>query len=321
MLARLLLESPPSRVRERRDLLDALEAYLAELWWNGQIHRDHLISRAPLAAYVDLPRQGALSVQFHSAGGKKALARFEAQYGVTVSWNLLESRPLRRHRSWRSASSLYLFTHAFDTHAPLCVDGLDDAAPLYLLPITERARMDLQGWASDYRDHDRMWLSSGRLEMRAYRELADPTSVLCSRGRDLCRMIEKATRKPTYFYLQRYYAHHKANKNARVLVVEGTGLSRAPTSLTRGSLGSSFAAVAVASSRPAASRRKGSDEHGSVSAGDAGVAQGGKRSRRDALPTSSLLVDPRARPLRRRCGARVSYPTDDDLSLHATPDE
>lgn len=212
MLARLLLESPPSRVRERRDLLDALEAYLAELWWNGQIHRDHLISRAPLAAYVDLPRQGALSVQFHSAGGKKALARFEAQYGVTVSWNLLESRPLRRHRSWRSASSLYLFTHAFDTHAPLCVDGLDDAAPLYLLPITERARMDLQWWASDYRDHDRMWLSSGRLEMRAYRELADPTSVLCSRGRDLCRMIEKATRKPTYFYLQRYYAHHKGEQ-------------------------------------------------------------------------------------------------------------
>jgi predicted nucleic acid-binding Zn ribbon protein len=105
-------------------------------------------------------------------------------------------------------------THAFTTTSALCAEDFDGTIPLYALPITGQHRQDTQSWTEHYRNHDRLWLSSGPLELSSYRELADPESALATEGRQLCKTIEKATRKPTYYYLVRYYARrlHEAER-------------------------------------------------------------------------------------------------------------
>jgi len=59
-------------------------------------------------------------------------------------------------------------------------------------------------WQRSGRD----WLLSGALEIPAYKKLADPTSELSVNGRELCARIEKATQKPTYYFLMRYWGRN-----------------------------------------------------------------------------------------------------------------
>jgi predicted nucleic acid-binding Zn ribbon protein len=207
MLARIVVKSV---TRPTEEQVDAFEEYLAALWWNGQINRDYVFSRFPVTAYVTVPRPDSLKPRFSSAQAKAALSRLNDLFGALPVWELLERPLLRRARTWRSSSSLYLFTHAFDVTSPVCAEDFDGGVPLYSLPITDAERRDLQRWAETYRDHDRVWLSSGKLELAAYRELAAPTSEISTAGRSLCRSIERATQKPTYYFLMRYYAHRAA---------------------------------------------------------------------------------------------------------------
>jgi predicted nucleic acid-binding Zn ribbon protein len=45
-------------------------------------------------------------------------------------------------------------------------------------------------------------------EVPAYKQLADPKSDLSVTGRELCARIEKATEKPTFYYLMRYWCRN-----------------------------------------------------------------------------------------------------------------
>jgi predicted nucleic acid-binding Zn ribbon protein len=49
--------------------------------------------------------------------------------------------------------------------------------------------------------------------MRVYRELDDPRSDLARWGREQCARIEKATGKPTYYYLMRYFSHRSGEES------------------------------------------------------------------------------------------------------------
>lgn len=207
MLARIVVDSA---TRPTNEQVDSFEEYLTYLWWNGQIHRDYVLSRFPVAAYVDVPRADSLKPRFFSAQARAGRSRVKDLFGSPPLWELLEPPTSRRARTWRSSSSLYLFTHALDVTSPVCAGDFGGVVPLYSLTIAENKRRELQIWAESYRNHDRVWLSSGELELSAYRELADPASQLSTAGRGLCRSIEKATRKPTYYYLLRYYAHRQA---------------------------------------------------------------------------------------------------------------
>lgn len=79
MIVRLCFERA---VASTDEVIDALEAYLAELWRNGQIHHGHLVSRSPVSAYVDLPRADSLKSRVHSISGKKALVELERAAGL-----------------------------------------------------------------------------------------------------------------------------------------------------------------------------------------------------------------------------------------------
>ena len=219
MLAKLEIEttSPPSD-----ELVDALEGYLASLAWSGQVHRNYLVSYAPLAACAELPRYNALQSRFLSKRGRVAVKRLTDLAGSPPAWELIGLPPAGRSPSWRSASALYLFTHALTHCSPVRAVNFEAGVPLYLLPVSEALREELGRWAEIYREHDSIWLSSGTLEIPAYRELAEPGSELSAHGRRLCRSLEKATGKPTFYYSMRYFARGEGEEERRCPGCSGT---------------------------------------------------------------------------------------------------
>jgi hypothetical protein len=193
---------------------DLAESYLASLLRNGQISEYLLSSSRPITAVVELPRPDAIDARHLSKWGRKALRRVRHAFGQTPSNSMIGHPSRRRWPSWKSADSLYLFTHAFDRQSPVCAFNSTDPLPLYTLPISDRLREEVHSWALAYRDLDRVWLASGALEMAAYRQLADPSSLLSRTGRDLCAKIGRATRRRTYYYLTRYFGRRR-NEEAR----------------------------------------------------------------------------------------------------------
>ena len=191
------------------------EEYLVALLKNGQVHRHYLVCRHPLSAYIDVSSPNALEPRFLSSFGKSARRRLRAAFGTYPSCRLVEARPSNRARTWRTVEALYLITDAFDTNSPVRAPKLPQGAPVYSLPIPEDVREELLSWAADYRDHDRIWLTSGALELPAYKELCVVTSKLSKRGRKLCSLIERTTGKPTYYYVKRYYAYTRGEGRRR----------------------------------------------------------------------------------------------------------
>ncbi len=74
--------------------------------------------------------------------------------------------------------------------------------PLYRLPSPVDPGKVLY-WHHTYRAMDFIQLGSGTGERFALKQMADPNSFLSRDGREICRVIEKATGVPTYYYLQR----------------------------------------------------------------------------------------------------------------------
>ena len=193
------------------DTEDVIDNYLAALMRNGQIYRTQIIKNIglPLEAYVCIPQPGAMGSRYSSLWVREALGKVKDVFGDDPKIQFLEDPRQRRFPSWRSTKSLYLYTYMFDECSPVRSTEFEHPVPLYLLPIDSETRDDLTRWADSYRNHDSMWIGSGKLEFQAYKELADPTSELCARGMEYCKKIEKSTGKPTYFYLMRYYGKRK----------------------------------------------------------------------------------------------------------------
>ena len=189
------------------DHLFAAEAYLAALFKNGQISPVYILSRTKsgLDAYVEQLRPNSLAARHHSSWARRDLKKVHKVFGRAPSTALLEAAVPKRFSSWRATKFLYLFTNLLDRSSPVRAPRSRTEVPLYELPIDERTREALCFWAERYRTLDELWIASGPLERGAYKQLADPASETAERGRELCQVIEKATRKPTYYYLVRYY--------------------------------------------------------------------------------------------------------------------
>ncbi len=188
----------------------AVEEYLAALMYNGQISADYLIQERPrYVAYVQAADDKALEPTHLSPWGQKGSEMSLSAFGHRPKFVLLEPPLNSRGLSWRSAKTLFLHTHIFKSGSPVGSPELQGAVPVYHLPLSHQDRDYLVRWAREYRDHDSIWLGCGRLEVPAYREMADPRSKLSREGREHCRIIEKTTGIPTYYYLFRYHGRLK----------------------------------------------------------------------------------------------------------------
>jgi len=205
-LTRLTFETP-HRKAAAYDVQDMATRYLAALAKNGQIYGDCPLSvvNGKLTAFVYIPRPDALSVQYQSEWVKEAFEQTVEFFGRSPTSQVLDDVVPKRFAPWQRSASFYLFTHFLSTESALCCGNTGLSLPLYLLPIAQQLREQIMFWASDYRSCDQLYMSSGQLEIPAYRQMADPDSELSNTGRSLCRQIEDATGKPTYYYLHRYW--------------------------------------------------------------------------------------------------------------------
>jgi predicted nucleic acid-binding Zn ribbon protein len=194
----------------RESLTDAAESYLSPLLWNGQIYGDYLLawSNAQLIGYARVPRPDSFARRHHSQWGLSALKKLIEAFGCDPQCRIIDDDVPKRFPVWRRSSSFYLCTHAFDNASPVCCGDSGEPIPVYLLPIPDQDRQDLYSWAGSYKELDKVWLASGALEIPAYKQIADPKSDLSVDGRDLCARIEKATEKPTFYYLTRYWGRN-----------------------------------------------------------------------------------------------------------------
>jgi predicted nucleic acid-binding Zn ribbon protein len=200
--------------QSRRELEELVETYLAHLLRQGQLCTEYFFAWTDgiLNAYVHIPSPNAHALRHHSSYGKKSLAEVKKVFGQNPEWKLLESGKGKWSSTWRRAPFLYLFTHAFDDEPPFSRGDNGKQIPAYLFSIPRLE--NIYSWQCSYREHDRVWLGSGALELPAYRQLADPSSELSEDGRDLCRQIEEITNIPTYYFLMRHWGRRQ-NEDAR----------------------------------------------------------------------------------------------------------
>jgi predicted nucleic acid-binding Zn ribbon protein len=197
-----------SRTGPKDQLEDVAESYLATLLHSGQLCGEYFVTwtRGVLNAHVLLAGPHAHDLRYHSDWGKRELKKVVEAFGKRPVWKMLDDESRRRAASWKGAPFLYLFTHAFDWASPVCRGDGKGRIPIFDLPISFEQKDGLYSWQRSYRDHDRIWLAGGALEIAAYRQLADPESELSRDGRDLCRDLGAATGIPTFHYMMRYWA-------------------------------------------------------------------------------------------------------------------
>lgn len=197
--------------QSRSQIEELVENHLAHLLHQGQIGSEYVYawSGGELNAYVQLVAPDAFAFRHHSEYGLETLAELTKTSGTPPLWIILDDDQRNRTATWRRAPFLYLFTHAFDDGPAFCRGDNGKPVPSYHFPIPYRERESIYFWQSSYQHHDHVWLGCGKLEITAYRELAEPTSELSQQGRDLCRLVEETTGIPTYYFLMRYWGRHE----------------------------------------------------------------------------------------------------------------
>jgi predicted nucleic acid-binding Zn ribbon protein len=194
---------------DREALEDLAETYLGALHHAGQLCGDNIRTwiDSEFVVTAMMAGLGAKKKSSHSSWGLKHLKAVKEKFGREPVWTIHDDEKPTRNITWKGASELVLFTHAFDVNSPVCRSDVEEQVPVFLLPLSEEVKSDLGRWQDLYILHDQMWLASGALEMAAYRELTTLDSDLSEEGRQLCREVEKATKVPTYYFLMRYYSH------------------------------------------------------------------------------------------------------------------
>ncbi|MHC4444339.1 MAG: DUF2310 family Zn-ribbon-containing protein [Planctomycetota bacterium] len=201
----------------KSEAVDLAEGYMATLLHSGQACGEYYLTwiKGVLNAHVMLSGRNAFATRYHSAWGKQELKKIAAYFGHKPQWVALDDDIPSRNTTWRGAPFLYLFTHAFDRTPPVCRGDNGKPIPSYLLPVSSKTRADMYFWSSSYQDHENIWTASGILEIPTYQQLADPQSELSGQGRDICRIVEKATGVPTYYYLMRYWGRRSGEEDRK----------------------------------------------------------------------------------------------------------
>ncbi|MGA2983863.1 MAG: DUF2310 family Zn-ribbon-containing protein [Terriglobia bacterium] len=197
--------------KNRRDAEDVAESYIGVLLHNGQACGEYftVVREGNLIAYVNLQGIRAQSLEYHSKYGMKELKKVTDLFGKPPEWILVDDDAPKRDTTWTKARFLYLFTHMNDWESPLCRGDNGKRIPLYRLPGTHEDREAIYFWQRTYRKYDEIWVGCGELEIPVYKQLADPSSELSQKGRDICRGVEKVTGVPAYYFLMRYWGRRR----------------------------------------------------------------------------------------------------------------
>lgn len=201
----------------REEAQECVENYISVLFHNGQACGEYftVFQKNILHAYINLQGMNALEEQYHCEYGKNWLNKVRDIFGCNPTWEVIDDDASQEQVHWRDAPYLYLFTHMNDWASPICRGDNGKPIPLYLLPGEHKNREDIYFWQREYRDCDSIWMGCGELEIPAYKQLATPTSMLASTGRENCEYIQQVTGIQTYYYLMRYWGRRSGEKHRK----------------------------------------------------------------------------------------------------------
>lgn len=224
------LDFGPVQEADRHDAEDVLHNYLASLCHNGQACGDYFLGvhNGIFSAHVNMSGIRADSPKHHSKWGIEALRKVISHFGAPPQWVCLDDDKPSRDTTWANAPSLYLFTHLFDWESPLCRGDNGRPIPLYRIPIPDTDRASISAWQGAYRDYDSIWIGCGPLEIHVYKQMALSDSELSIEGRAICKVIEKATSIPTYYFMSRYWGRRQGEDKRRCPGCGGTWRSEYP---------------------------------------------------------------------------------------------
>lgn len=199
LLARLEVRPKPGV--ERGMVEHRAGGYISCLFRQGQVIGDELSCwvDGEFHSYVRLNGADALDRAYHSDSAVRQL-QLLGEIGE-FSWSQVGD-PETADADWQDAAALYLAPSKF---VPVRALPSGDAVPVYKLPLSHQERDEVVMWGRRAHLFDDVWLDSGRLELAAFAELASPRSYLSAGGRELAEAVEKATGKPTYYWLMRFY--------------------------------------------------------------------------------------------------------------------
>ncbi|CAN5600619.1 Zn-ribbon-containing protein [soil metagenome] len=188
---------------DRPKIVEEIEGMIAALLHQGQIiGQEIIIADEPekLVYVCYAPTNTSLEPEHFSDWGRASLVKLSDD-GCTMTWKLLSNSTDKIE--WESAEYLVLFAR---TIYPPISNELGETISTYSLPLHESHRSELRLWNGLHNACDELWLGSeGELELSAYKQMAEPKSFLSEFGRTLCSEVQKATKKPTYYYLQKFY--------------------------------------------------------------------------------------------------------------------
>lgn len=198
---------------DRPKIVEEIEGLIAALLHQGQIiGQEIIITDEPnkLVYICYAPTDTSLQEQYFSEWGTASLAKL-LDDGCTMSWRMISTSA--DNAQWETAEYLVLFAR---TIYPPISNELGETISTCSLPILESYRSELRLWNGLHNACDELWLGSdGELELTAYTQLADSNSSLSEFGRSLCKAIHQATKKPTYYYLHKYYGRTSNYKEVR----------------------------------------------------------------------------------------------------------
>lgn len=207
------------RKRKKSDLEDAASWYLACLARQRQADSDFVYAweKGVLQAYLNLTAPNSTELRYHSSWGVEALEKVVELFGSRPRWKLLDDKHHDPVPTWKGAPFLYLFTDCNQEDTPIRRGDTGESVAPVLLGYPEEGKICYHWyfWKRRYEDLDAVWLDCGKLEVPAYRQLAEPRSELSKEGREVCATIERITGIPTYYYLMRYWGR-KRGESARV---------------------------------------------------------------------------------------------------------
>lgn len=184
-------------------LVSAVDDLVGALLQNWQLYGCPVVTsgRRGVTVYAYAPASDALDEKYDSVFVRKARRTVRKIAGTLPTVKPRGARAATAAVDWQREKCLCLFTNAFDIVSPIVAGKENCPVAPYLLPLHDRERVHLYFWAVHYRAVDRLFFESTGLECLAYRELSCPTSDLSKRGRSVAREVEKATGKPTFYFL------------------------------------------------------------------------------------------------------------------------
>jgi predicted nucleic acid-binding Zn ribbon protein len=207
-LARMQMTPAPNARKGQLELW--ADIYMDDLRRNGQIigsERPYAWQHGILNYYVEIPRPDALENKYNSAWAQHDLDKLLKLLAAPPTWSLIDDAAAKLYPGWKSAAFLYLSPAWNNSGSPVFRGNDGRSIPLYLLPIGQWERQEIMTWQDYAETYSFLWCKSGTMEIPAWRQMSEPESEHSRKGRKICQWIEKGTGIPTFYELDRYYAH------------------------------------------------------------------------------------------------------------------